>query len=263
MAHATAATTSTPTASSSARRPTCKLGIEADFIPGREDRMANLLEAARVGLRRRLGPLPRRARRRLRPLRRVDERPVARQGVEHVLRLARRGGAQRPVRHPRPPGPREDVGRPSARGPRAICAASTIGRWRASPSPGIAVEVSTAGLRKPTGSIYPDPAFLEMVLDAGNPIALSSDAHAPDQLGFRYEDALEYLERPRRQGAVRLRGPRAAPGADRRVVSVTTGIGWDVHRLESRPRARPRRRAPRARPRPRTATPTPTCSPTR
>ena len=58
---------------------------------------------------------------------------------------------------------------------------------------GIAVEVSTAGLRKPTGSIYPDPAFLEMVLDAGNPIALSSDAHVPDQLGFRYDEALEYL----------------------------------------------------------------------
>jgi histidinol-phosphatase (PHP family) len=58
---------------------------------------------------------------------------------------------------------------------------------------GIAVEVSTAGLRKPTGSIYPDPAFLEMVIDAGNPIALSSDAHTPDQLGFRYEDALAYL----------------------------------------------------------------------
>ena len=33
--------------------------------------------------------------------------------------------------------------------------------------------------------IYPDRAFLEMVVDAGNPIALSSDAHTPDQLGFR------------------------------------------------------------------------------
>ena len=32
-----------------------------------------------------------------------------------------------------------------------------------------------------------------MVLDAGNPIALSSDAHTPDQLGHRYDDALEYL----------------------------------------------------------------------
>ena len=59
---------------------------------------------------------------------------------------------------------------------------------------GVAIEVSTAGLRKPTGSIYPDPAFLEMVIDAGNPIALSSDAHTPDQLGFEYERALAYLD---------------------------------------------------------------------
>jgi histidinol-phosphatase (PHP family) len=33
-----------------------------------------------------------------------------------------------------------------------------------------------------------------MILDAGCPIALSSDAHVPDQLGFRYEQALELLE---------------------------------------------------------------------
>ena len=58
---------------------------------------------------------------------------------------------------------------------------------------GVAVEVSTAGLRKPVGEIYPDRAFLEMVVDAGNPIALSSDAHRPDELGRDYEQALELL----------------------------------------------------------------------
>jgi histidinol-phosphatase (PHP family) len=58
---------------------------------------------------------------------------------------------------------------------------------------GIAVEVSTAGLRKPVGEIYPSVPFLEMVADAGNPIALSSDAHVPDQLGYEYERALELL----------------------------------------------------------------------
>lgn len=58
---------------------------------------------------------------------------------------------------------------------------------------GIAVEVSTAGLRKPIGEIYPDVAFLEMVADAGNPIALSSDAHTPEQLGYEYERALALL----------------------------------------------------------------------
>jgi histidinol-phosphatase (PHP family) len=59
---------------------------------------------------------------------------------------------------------------------------------------GIAVEVSTAGLRKPVGELYPARAFLEMVVDAGNPIALSSDAHTPDDLGRDYEQALELLD---------------------------------------------------------------------
>jgi histidinol-phosphatase (PHP family) len=58
---------------------------------------------------------------------------------------------------------------------------------------GIAIEVSTAGLRKPVGELYPSTAFLEMALDAGCPIALSSDAHVPDQVGFGYDQALAVL----------------------------------------------------------------------
>jgi len=59
---------------------------------------------------------------------------------------------------------------------------------------GIAVEVSTAGLRKPAREIYPAPALLEMLLDAGAPIALSSDAHVPGDVGAGYEQALELLD---------------------------------------------------------------------
>ena len=33
-----------------------------------------------------------------------------------------------------------------------------------------------------------------MLVDAGCPLALSSDAHEPEQLGFEYERALELLE---------------------------------------------------------------------
>jgi len=58
---------------------------------------------------------------------------------------------------------------------------------------GIAVEVSTAGLRKPVGEIYPSSAFLEMIVDAGNPIALSSDAHTTEHLGFGYDEAVKFL----------------------------------------------------------------------
>jgi histidinol-phosphatase (PHP family) len=57
----------------------------------------------------------------------------------------------------------------------------------------VAVEVSTAGLRKPVSEIYPSRAMLEMCLDAGRPIALSSDAHEPEQLGHEYERAVEML----------------------------------------------------------------------
>ena len=58
---------------------------------------------------------------------------------------------------------------------------------------GIAVEVSTAGLRKPAGELYPARAFLEMCVDAGVPVALSSDAHRPDEVGADYGAALELL----------------------------------------------------------------------
>ncbi len=59
---------------------------------------------------------------------------------------------------------------------------------------GIAVEVSTAGLRKPVGEIYPARAMLEMCLEAGAPVALSSDAHVPGDVGRDYEAAAELLE---------------------------------------------------------------------
>ncbi len=58
----------------------------------------------------------------------------------------------------------------------------------------MAVEVSTAGLRKPVGEIYPARALAEMCREAGAEFALSSDAHAPDQVGFGYDDAMKFLE---------------------------------------------------------------------
>jgi len=58
---------------------------------------------------------------------------------------------------------------------------------------GVAVEISTAGLRKPVGEIYPARPFLEMCLEAGVPLALSSDAHRPEDVGAGYEVALELL----------------------------------------------------------------------
>jgi histidinol-phosphatase (PHP family) len=52
------------------------------------------------------------------------------------------------------------------------------------------VEVSTAGYRKPVAELYPAAAFAEMCVEAGAAFALSSDAHVPEDIGHRYEDAV-------------------------------------------------------------------------
>jgi histidinol-phosphatase (PHP family) len=58
---------------------------------------------------------------------------------------------------------------------------------------GVAVEVSTAGLRKPVQEIYPAPEFAGMCVEAGAAFALSSDAHAPIDIGHAYERAVEEM----------------------------------------------------------------------
>ena len=57
----------------------------------------------------------------------------------------------------------------------------------------IAVEVSTAGLRKDVGELYPDRELLEMLVAAGKPVSLSSDAHEPEFIGYAYDDALALM----------------------------------------------------------------------
>jgi histidinol-phosphatase (PHP family) len=58
---------------------------------------------------------------------------------------------------------------------------------------GIAVEVSTAGWRKPVDELYPSDAFAEMCVDAGAAFALSSDAHVPEDVGHQYDRAVETM----------------------------------------------------------------------
>ncbi len=53
---------------------------------------------------------------------------------------------------------------------------------------GVAFEINTAGLRKPVNEIYPAREFLELSAQAGVPIVINSDAHAPAELteGFHF-----------------------------------------------------------------------------
>jgi histidinol-phosphatase (PHP family) len=53
---------------------------------------------------------------------------------------------------------------------------------------GVALEISTNGLYKPVGELYPDLALLE---SARLPITLASDAHVPANVGRDFDRALE------------------------------------------------------------------------
>jgi histidinol-phosphatase (PHP family) len=170
------------------------LGIEADHIPGREDRMANLLEARDfdyvLGSVHFVGDAAMD----------MEEWDVWRRTADpdEVWRLyfqalgeAARSGLFDVLSHPDlvkvwggdRPRPDRDL--------RFYYELAMDGIAEAD----VAIEVSTAGLRKPAGEIYPAPAFLEMCLEAGKPVALSSDAHVPGDLAYRYDKALELLER--------------------------------------------------------------------
>ncbi len=171
-----------------------RLGLEADFVPGAEDRTATLLDAHDfdyvVGA-----------------VHFLREEAVDHEGYDvwgpgrtaeqiwrryfQTLAEAARSGLFDILAHPdlvkvwgpRRPRPEGDLRHYYEPAVQAIAEA------------GIAVEVSTAGLRKPAREIYPAPAFLAMCVDAGAPVALSSDAHRPEDVGADYELALELLER--------------------------------------------------------------------
>jgi histidinol-phosphatase (PHP family) len=48
---------------------------------------------------------------------------------------------------------------------------------------GVAVEISTNGLYKPVGELYPDPVLLRACVARGVPITTASDAHVPANVG--------------------------------------------------------------------------------
>ena len=169
-----------------------RLGIECDFVPGAEDRSANLLDARRfdyvVGSVHFVGEAA------------VDHpgwdvwegaddpdevwrryfdalAECARCGLFDILAhpdLVKVWGRARPL-------PKRDLRAFYEPAVEAIAAS------------GIAVEVSTAGLRKPVGELYPSAAFAEMCVEAGAVFALSSDAHRPEEVGLGYDRALELL----------------------------------------------------------------------
>ena len=54
---------------------------------------------------------------------------------------------------------------------------------------GVALEISTAGLRKPVAELYPDARLLQL---SSAPITLASDAHEPLHVGEDFEAAIQH-----------------------------------------------------------------------
>lgn len=59
---------------------------------------------------------------------------------------------------------------------------------------GVAVEVSSAGLRKACREIYPSLAFLTCCQKENVPVTLGSDAHHPEQVGQDFDQLLLWLK---------------------------------------------------------------------
>lgn len=55
---------------------------------------------------------------------------------------------------------------------------------------GVTIELSTAGLHKPVGELYPSADFLALAHAAGVPIVINSDAHAPAEVGRDFDRAI-------------------------------------------------------------------------
>ena len=58
---------------------------------------------------------------------------------------------------------------------------------------GVCIEVSTAGYRRVLGELYPAPALLRLFAERGVPVTLGSDAHAPAGVGRDFPRALAEL----------------------------------------------------------------------
>jgi histidinol-phosphatase (PHP family) len=65
------------------------------------------------------------------------------------------------------------------------------GFLRAAKDHGVAIELNTAGLRKDCREIYPSPAILQIAAQERVPITFGSDAHAPEEVGLNFGEAVQ------------------------------------------------------------------------
>ncbi len=68
------------------------------------------------------------------------------------------------------------------------------------------MEINTSGLRKPTAEIYPSETLLQVAYSMDIPITFSSDAHAVNQVGANYEQAIALAKATGYTKAVTFKG---------------------------------------------------------
>ena len=57
----------------------------------------------------------------------------------------------------------------------------------------VALEISSAGLRKPVGEVYPQAIIIQRAAEMGIPFSYGSDAHAPAEVGHAMDTCLDQL----------------------------------------------------------------------
>lgn len=162
-----------------------RLGLEADFIPGREEELVRILERFEwdyvIGSVHFIGEWDFDNPAKVNRYAEFDisdlyakfftlERMAAESGLFDILAhidLIKKFGHR----------PSHDLGRLYADVAEAIAGA------------GVAIELSTAGLRKPVGEVYPNPTLLGECCKRGVPLVISSDAHSPQEVAFGFADA--------------------------------------------------------------------------
>lgn len=91
---------------------------------------------------------------------------------------------------------------------------------------GCAAELSSGGMRKPVGESYPSLDLLRDLHAAGVPTVLSSDAHAPDEVGYRFSELRALLDG--------LEDRKEARGTSREPVHAALEAASTADRLDTR-----------------------------
>jgi len=162
-----------------------RLGIEADYIPGREEELARLLERYEwdyvIGSVHFIGDWN------------FDHPALVNRYAEWDIsdlyarfftleQMAARSGLFDIMAH-------IDLIKKFGHRPSADLSRLYADVARAMADAGVAIELSTAGLRKPVGEVYPSPALLGECARCGVPLVISSDAHSPEEVAYEFDRA--------------------------------------------------------------------------